>query len=78
MEAALEAIDRLSGDKATLQLRLGEAIGAILDLSRICEAVRLESRLNKFQWERVERARAIAAKADAALAESRQTKKETV
>lgn len=63
----LARIDRLAGDKTALELRLGEAIGSILDLARMCEAVRYTSGLGKNQWDRVEKARAVAAKADEAL-----------
>lgn len=63
----LTRIARLAGDKTVLELRLGETIGSILDLARMCEAVRYTSGLGRSQWERVEKARAVAAKADEAL-----------
>lgn len=72
----LTRIERLSHDKAQLESRLGETIDALLDLARICDAVRYSAGLGKGQLERVEKARTIAAKADAALAEIRQLKKE--
>lgn len=63
----LTRIDRLTADKTTLELRLGDTTGAILDLARMLEAVRYSSGLGKKQWERVEKARAVAAKADETL-----------
>lgn len=65
------ASKNLSADKIKLEARLGETIGAVLDLARMCEAVRYSAGLGKHQWERVEKARAIAAKADEALKSSR-------
>jgi len=71
IELALRRIEELSTSKIKLEDRLGETIGAVLDLARICEAVRHSSGLEKHQWERIEKARAIAAKADEALKSSR-------
>lgn len=63
----LDRITKLSHQRTVLDMRLCEAVSAITDLARLCEAVRYTSGLGKGQWERVEKARAIAAKAQAAL-----------
>lgn len=74
----LERIGQLAGDKTTLELRLGDAIGSIQELARICEAVRYTAGLGKSQWDRVEKARAVAAKADEALQAIRARNAETL
>ena len=63
----LDRISALSADKTLATMRLGEAVNAINDLARICEAVRLSAGLGKGQWERVIKARAVAAKCEFAL-----------
>jgi len=63
-------------DLAKMDSHLCASIRAITDLARMLEAVRYQSGLGKSQWERVEKARKVAADADqflAALA-SHQTK----
>ncbi|PWJ80588.1 hypothetical protein C7441_112130 [Pseudaminobacter salicylatoxidans] len=66
--------DRLS----KMDSHLCAAIRSITDLARLLEAVRYQSGLGKSQWERVERARNVAAEADQFLAslvvEGNQTK----
>jgi hypothetical protein len=66
-------------ERTKLQLRLGDTIHAINDLARMLEAVRYQSGLGKSQWQRVERARKVAAEAGELLAAlaSRQTKETT-
>lgn len=49
---AVERIEKLSGDKAKLRARLGDAIS-------ILEAVRLAAGLGKGQAERLEKAKAV-------------------
>lgn len=51
-----------------LDSHLCASIRAITDLARMLEAVRYQSGLGKNQWERVERARKVAAEADQFLA----------
>lgn len=43
-----------------LETRVDELSAAVMDLVRICEAVRYTSGLGRHQWERVEKARALA------------------
>ena len=53
---------------AEMDQHLCSSIRAITDLARMLEAVRYTSGLGKHQWERVERARKVAAEADQFLA----------
>lgn len=53
---------------AKMDAHLCAAVRSITDLARMLEAVRYQSGLSKNQWERVERARAVAAEADQFLA----------
>lgn len=54
--------------RAILDRHLCEAVRALVDVARICEAVRYTSGLSRNQWERVEKARKVAADADQFLA----------
>jgi len=63
----LDRIEKLAGDKTTLQLRLGETIMAINEIAQICEAVRYQNGLGKHQWDRVVKARSVAKDAELAL-----------
>ena len=53
---------------AELDQHLCSSIRTITDLARMLEAVRYTSGLGKQQWERVERARKVAAEAEQFLA----------
>ena len=63
----LDRIEKLAGDRTTLQLRLGETILAINEIARICEALQPETGLGKHQWDRVVKARSVAKDAELAL-----------
>jgi hypothetical protein len=58
----------MSDRLALMDKHLCEAIRSISDLARMLEAVRYTAGLGKNQWERVERARKVAADADQFLA----------